>query len=140
MTLSFACVPTDKDGNISDLFDGRKWKRKPREGVTPIPTRRGEELRFGLLDVTDENIRYFQEITQGAFLELCGGETTGRFVLLEPRHSHFEKILLLFPGLQFADTGAGHHRKRVLSIILENVEAVLQQYGARAAMLISPPY
>lgn len=140
MTLSFACVSADKDGNTSDLFDGHKWRRKPREGVMPIPTRRADELRFGLLDVTDENIKYFQEVTQGAFLGLCGGETTGRFVLLELRRSHFEKIRLLFPAVQFADTGTGHHRKRVLSIILENVEAVLQQYGSRAAMLINPPY
>lgn len=130
MEFGFAAVPFSKDGYLDELFKDDK----PREGVIFLETK-GASLPLGYLGINIAGVDEVNEMTQGAFFELCDSDENQRYILLEPRRQNLARLCEMLPNLP-EDTGWQREFKGWLACLLDNADAYLVQYGEQAALLI----
>ena len=135
MEFRFATVPFKHDGYIGELFNKDPDADFPKEGVTVLDTRGEDDLSIRYLGFNIPGGLAMNEMTQGAFLELCGGRASGRYILLVPRKQHLARLREMLPNLP-SDTWSQRELQKRLACLLNNADACLAEYGAQAAMLI----
>lgn len=135
MEFSFAAVPFKQDGDMDELFKDEPDMDDPKEGVVLLDTRGEEYLSIGYLGLNFSGVRAMNKMTQGVFLELCEGYENQRYILLEPRKQHLARLREMLPQLPEGIEWQKELKKR-LTCLLDNADAYLAEYGARAAMLI----
>ncbi|PIR89629.1 MAG: hypothetical protein COU07_01930 [Candidatus Harrisonbacteria bacterium CG10_big_fil_rev_8_21_14_0_10_40_38] len=135
MKFGFAAVPFKQDGYMHELFKDEPGVDDPKEGVVLLDTKGEDDLSIGYLGFNIYGVRAMNEMTQGAFLELCEGDENQRYILLEPRKQHLARLREMLPNLP-EDIGWQRELKKRLACLLDNTDAYLAEHGARAVMLI----
>ena len=137
MEFDFAVVPLTfkRDGYMSELYKEEPDEDDLKEGVVLLDMRGEDDLSSGLLGFNIAGVRAMNEMTQGAFLELCEGDENQRYILLEPRKQHLARLREMLPNLP-SDTWSQRELQKRLACLLNNADACLAEYGAQAAMLI----
>ena len=135
MEFGFAVVPFKQDGHMHELFKDKPDVDDPKEGVVILSTKGENDLSIGYLGLNISGVRAMNEMTQGAFLELCDGNENQRYIFLEPRKQLLARLREMLPNLP-EDIGWQGELKKRLTCLLDNADACLNKHGARAVMLI----
>ena len=137
MEFGFAAVPFGKDGYINELFkdEDEPDVNNRKEDVVFLDTKGEDGFSIGCLGLNISGVREMNEMTKGAFLELCEGDENQRYILLEPRKQHLARLCEMLSNLP-EDIGWQKGLKKLLACLLDNANACLTEHGARAAMRI----
>lgn len=134
MEFGFAIVPFKQDGYLSELFEDESDMEVLREGVVFLGTKGADDLSIGYLGFNILGVRVMNEMTQGAFLELCKGSENQRYILLEPCKKHLVRLREMLPSLP-EDIGWQRELKKRLACLLDNADTYLAD-STQVAMLI----
>lgn len=135
MGFSFAVVPFTSDGDLVDLDTGvpeyGDMADYLKEGVVMLETMNEDRVHRPLgLSLNIAGVTNVDTDTDGAFLEVTGGDSNQRYVLLEPRRESLERLRASIPNM------GTDFRRRFVEVFVENAERVLKQHGKKAALLI----
>jgi len=136
MEFMFAVVPFEDDGDLDELHnevpDYGDFAEHLKDGVKVLQTNGEESLpdQLGLgLNIT--GIKNVNEDTNGAFLELTGGNDNQRYIRLTHRRQEaLDRLRVAIPtmGTEF--------RRTFLRVFVENADAALKRHGTKAAIII----